>query len=51
MREKNEQDSVPNVSGSFQIVTDEQQKALKKLEKEDTLDEKSLYYARIFMED
>jgi len=48
---KKNENPVPNVSGSFQIVSDEQQKALKQLEDSKEMDEKSLYYARIFMED
>ena len=51
MAEKQSRNTVPNVSGSFQVVSEDQQKALKQLEKSNEMDEKSLYYARIFMED
>ncbi|MDZ5473931.1 hypothetical protein SM124_19610 [Bacillus sp. 31A1R] len=39
-----------NVSGTFQIVEDDRKQELKS-SKENELDEESLYYARIFMED
>jgi hypothetical protein len=42
---------VPNVSGSFQVVENERKEDLKDLEKEAKLDEESMYYARLFMED
>jgi len=51
MDKKRNDETAPNVSGSFQIVTEDQQKDLEKLKKEKDLDEKSLYYARNFMED
>jgi len=51
LAEKQSGNTVPNVSGSFQVVSEDQQKALKQLEKSNEMDEKSLYYARIFMED
>lgn len=49
--DKRSEEKSPNVSGSFQVVDDERKKDLKKLRKENKLDEKSEYYARIFMED
>lgn len=51
MSKKDDHNCVPNISGSFQIVSDEQQKALERVERDNKMDEKSLYYARIFMED
>ncbi|MFE8702947.1 hypothetical protein ACFYKX_20270 [Cytobacillus sp. FJAT-54145] len=50
MGDKNEK-SVPNVSGSFQIVGNQRQDSLKEVQKEKDLDDESLYYARLFMED
>lgn len=50
MKEKLEA-KVPNVSGSFQIINNERKKELKEIESEDQLDDESIYYARIFMED
>ena len=41
----------PNVSGTFQVADEMRKKDLKDLEKEKGLDEKSLYYARVFMEE
>ncbi|UCZ51529.1 hypothetical protein LGQ02_11665 [Bacillus shivajii] len=50
--EKNKtKDSVLNVSGSFQISSNKQQKDVKKVENDKKLDEGSMYYARLFMED
>ncbi|MEH7502978.1 hypothetical protein V7152_13380 [Neobacillus drentensis] len=49
MKEKN--DKAPNVSGSFQIVNDHQKEDVKSLKNQHDLDEESLYYARLFMED
>jgi len=51
MAKRKDEKTVPNVSGSFQIVSEEQQKDLQNVQKEHGLDEKSLYYARNFMED
>lgn len=51
MKKKRENQKAPNISGSFQIVSEEQQKDLERVQKEQDLDEKSLYYARNFMED
>ena len=51
MDKKRNDETAPNVSGSFQIVTEDQQRDLEKVKKEHDLDEKSLYYARDFMED
>jgi hypothetical protein len=49
MKEKN--DKAPNVSGSFQIVNDHQKEDVKSLKNQHDLDEESLYYARLFMEE
>ena len=48
---KKKDDKTPNVSGSFQIVNDDQKDDVNNLKKEHDLDEESLYYARLFMED
>ena len=50
MNDKTEK-KVPNVSGSFQIVDNGRQETLQKLKQEEKLDEESLYYARLFMEE
>ena len=50
MKKENKEEEVLNVSGSFQVVEDERKDALKK-SKDQQLDEESMYYARIFMED
>lgn len=42
---------VPNVSGSFQVVDNKRKEDIDKAEKESELDEESMYYARLFMED
>lgn len=42
---------VPNVSGSFQVSSSKQQEGVKEVEAEKKLDEESMYYARLFMED
>ncbi|MCT8138380.1 hypothetical protein H1D32_11830 [Anaerobacillus sp. CMMVII] len=47
--DKKEKEQVPNVSGSFQVSSEKQQEDL--IEAEKKLDEESLYYARLFMED
>jgi hypothetical protein len=41
----------PNVSGTFQIADEERQGDLKDVQKSAQLDEESMYYARLFMED
>jgi hypothetical protein len=41
----------PNVSGTFQVVNDKQKEDLKNFKEQHNLDEESLYYARLFMED
>jgi hypothetical protein len=51
MTKKKIDQPVPNISGSFQIVDDERQEDLKTIEKQAQLDEESMYYARLFMED
>jgi len=51
VKEKRTEDGIPNISGSFQVVSETQQNALKDVAENHDLDEKSLYYARIFMED
>ena len=51
MAKREDNEKAPNVSGSFQIVSDEQQRDLEKVQRDHDLDEKSLYYARNFMED
>ncbi|WNS77364.1 hypothetical protein RRV45_10390 [Bacillus sp. DTU_2020_1000418_1_SI_GHA_SEK_038] len=48
---KENNEPVPNVSGSFQVVTEEQKTSLKEAKENGNLDEESLYYARVFMED
>lgn len=47
---KENKEEVMNVSGSFQVVEDERKEDIKK-SKAQQLDEESMYYARIFMED
>ncbi|MDQ0254710.1 hypothetical protein J2S74_002089 [Evansella vedderi] len=49
--EKDHKKTAPNVSGSFQVSSEKQQEGLKDLKEEKKLDEESLYYARLFMED
>jgi hypothetical protein len=49
--DENKKKHVPNVSGSFQIVDNHRKDDVKDMEKQTTLDEESLYYARLFMED
>jgi hypothetical protein len=49
--DKKERKPVPNVSGSFQVSSDKQQEGLKEVEAEKKLDEESMHYARLFMED
>lgn len=44
-------EDTPNISGSFQMVDDDRKEDLKKLRKDNKLDEETEYYARIFMED
>lgn len=41
----------PIVSGSYQVVSDQEKEALEELIKSKQLDEESMYYARIFNED
>ncbi|MEH7126266.1 hypothetical protein V7127_23945 [Bacillus sp. JJ1773] len=48
-KENNKQ--VPNVSGSFQVVSEEQKNSLEEAIENGELDEESLYYARVFMEE
>lgn len=48
--DKKQKKHVPNVSGSFQIVSEDQQKDVNNLH-EQNLDDEQLYYARLFMED
>lgn len=48
---KKNNDTAPNVSGSFQIVNDPQKADVETLKNQHDLDEESLYYARLFMED
>ncbi len=48
---KKERKPVPNVSGSFQVSSNTQQEGLQEVEAENKLDEESMYYARLFMED
>ncbi len=50
MNDKTEK-KVPNVSGSYQVVNTNRQETLQKVKKEGQLDEESLYYARLFMEE
>lgn len=49
--DKKEKKPVPNVSGSFQISSEKQQEGVQEVEAENKLDEESMYYARLFMED
>jgi hypothetical protein len=48
---KKQEEKTPNVSGTFQIVNDQQKEDLEHLQKQHNLDKESLHYARIFMED
>lgn len=41
----------PNISGTFQVSEDTRVNNLNELEKKEQLDEESMYYARLFMED
>lgn len=41
----------PNISGTFQVAEDSRVTDLNELEQKEKLDEKSMYYARLFMED
>lgn len=43
-------ESAPNVSGSFQIVENKRKEDLEEAQRKG-LDEESMYYARLFMED
>jgi hypothetical protein len=45
------EDKAPNVSGSFQIVNDQQKEDVKNFKDQQGVDEESLNYARQFMED
>ncbi len=45
---KKKNTETPNVSGSYQIVGDDRKEEIKE---QHNLDDESLYYARIFMED
>lgn len=49
--QKDKTSPAPIVSGSYQIVGDQEKEQLKELEKSNQLDEEIMYYARIFMED
>lgn len=49
--DKKQRKEVPNVSGSFQVSSEEQQKSLKEVKDNNKLDDESMYYARLFMED
>jgi len=40
-----------NISGTFQQADEKRKKDLKDVEKNPKLDDESLYYARLFMED
>lgn len=51
MEKNKNQGKAPNISGSFQIADDKRQYDLESVEKEHDLDDESMYYARIFMED
>ncbi len=42
---------VPNRSQAYQVVENKRQDKLQEVEKEGQLDEESLYYARLFMEE
>lgn len=51
---KNKKDKTkpsPIVSGTYQLVSDLEQNDLKDLENSKQLDEESMHYARMFMED
>ena len=48
---KKQDENTPNVSGTLQIVNDQQKVDLKDLKEKHNLDEESLNYARQFMED
>jgi hypothetical protein len=50
MGKKNDK-PVPNVSGTFQIADDSRQADLNEAENLVNMDEESMYYARLFMED
>lgn len=45
------EDKAPNVSGSFQIVNDQQKEDVKNFKDEQDVDEESFNFARQFMED
>lgn len=49
--DKKQKKTAPNVSGSFQVSSEKQQKDIEEVEAENQLDEESMYYARLFMED
>lgn len=49
--DKKQKKTVPNVSGSFQVSSDEQKKSLQDVKDKNELDDESMYYARLFMED
>jgi hypothetical protein len=51
VKKESNKNKAPNISGSFQIADDQRQSDLESVEKEHELDEESMYYARIFMED
>jgi hypothetical protein len=48
---KNKEEKAPNVSGSFQVVNDQQKEDIQNLKEKQNLDEESLNYARLFAED
>lgn len=51
MKKKSTTKPAPNVSGTFQVSEDTRVQDVKELEQNTELDEKSMYYARLFMED
>ncbi|MCA1029717.1 hypothetical protein LCL95_01570 [Bacillus timonensis] len=48
---KKQENHVPNVSGSFQIVENERKEEIEEVTNDEKLDKESMYYARQFMED
>lgn len=51
MKKKSMTKPAPNISGTFQVSEDTRVNDLNEVEKSAELDEKSMYYARLFMED
>ncbi|MBU8878644.1 hypothetical protein BGM26_06530 [Bacillus sp. FJAT-29790] len=41
----------PNVSGTYQVASEEQKISLDEMLKNGELDQESMYYARVFMEE